>query len=68
MGSTPLRAGATEAALRGGALDAGAIAAAAAQAAQGTSPPADRNASAEYKQHLARVLTKQALSEAAGIA
>ena len=68
MGSTPLRASATEAALRGGALDAGAIEAAAAQAAEGTHPPADRNASAEYKQHLARVLTKQALSEAAGIA
>lgn len=68
MGSTPLRAGATEAALRGGALDAASIEAAAAQAAEGTHPPADRNASAEYKQHLARVLTKQALSEAAGIA
>jgi carbon-monoxide dehydrogenase medium subunit len=68
MGSTPLRAAATEAALRGGALDAASIEAASAQAAEGTEPPADRNASAEYKQHLARVLTKQALSEAAGIA
>jgi len=68
MGSTPLRASATEAALRGGALDAASIDAAAAQAADGTEPPADRNASSEYKQHLARVLTRQALSEAAGIA
>ncbi|WP_372789970.1 xanthine dehydrogenase family protein subunit M [Paraconexibacter sp.] len=67
MGSTPLRASATEAALRGGALDASSIAAAAEQAAEGTEPPADRNASADYKRHLARVLTKQALTEAAGL-
>jgi carbon-monoxide dehydrogenase medium subunit len=67
MGSTPLRAGAVEQALRGGALDAGAIAAAAANAAQGTDPPADLNASAEYKRHLARVLCERALRQAAGI-
>lgn len=67
MGSTPLRASATEQALRGGALDAAAIAAAAAHAAEGTDPPADRNASSDYKRHLARVLTEQALSEAAGV-
>lgn len=65
MGSTPLRASATESALRGGALDAASIAAAAEQAAEGTSPPADRNASADYKRHLARVLTRQALTDAA---
>ncbi len=67
MGSTPLRASATEAALRGGGLDAASIAAASEQAAEGTSPPADRNASADYKRHLARVLTKQALTDAAGL-
>jgi len=67
MGSTPLRASATEAALRGGALNAGSIAAAAELAAEGTDPPADRNASTDYKRHLARVLTRQALSEAAGV-
>lgn len=67
MGSTPLRASATEQALRGGALDAAAIAAAAEHAAEGTDPPADRNASSDYKRHLARVLTEQALSEAAGV-
>ncbi|MTD46650.1 xanthine dehydrogenase family protein subunit M [Conexibacter sp. W3-3-2] len=66
MGSTPLRATATEAALRGGPLDEASIAAAAEQAAEGTDPPADRNASADYKRHLARVLTRQALTEAAG--
>ena len=65
MGSTPLRATAAEQALRGGPLTAEAIAAAAAQAAEGTEPPADLNASAEYKRHLARVLCRRALEEAA---
>ena len=64
MGSTPLRATAAEEALRGGALDAGAIAAAAGQAAVGTDPPADLNASAEYKRHLATVLCRRALEQA----
>jgi carbon-monoxide dehydrogenase medium subunit len=64
MGSTPLRAGAVESALRGGGLDAAALQAAADQAAEGTDPPADLNASAEYKRHLARVLTKRALERA----
>jgi aerobic carbon-monoxide dehydrogenase medium subunit len=66
MGSTPLRATAAEEALRGQPLEAGAIAAAAEQAADGTSPPADLNASAEYKRHLARVLCRRALERAAG--
>jgi len=66
MGSTPLRATAAEEALRGQPLEAGAIAAAAEQAAEGTSPPADLNASADYKRHLARVLCRRALERAAG--
>jgi len=66
MGSTPLRASAAEEALRGRPLDAGAIAEAASHAAEGTSPPADRNASADYKRHLAQALTKRALTTAAG--
>jgi carbon-monoxide dehydrogenase medium subunit len=66
MSSVPLRATAAEAALRGRPLDAGSIAAAAEQAAEGTEPPADLNASADYKRHLARVLTKRALTDAAG--
>jgi aerobic carbon-monoxide dehydrogenase medium subunit len=66
MGSTPLRASAAEAALRGGGLDAQAIAAAAEQAAEGTDPPGDLNATPDYKRHLARVLTRRALQEAAG--
>jgi carbon-monoxide dehydrogenase medium subunit len=65
MGSTPLRATATEDALRGGGLDADAIARAAEQAAEGTDPPADLNASSDYKRNLARVLTGRALQEAA---
>jgi carbon-monoxide dehydrogenase medium subunit len=64
MGSTPLRATAAEQALRGGPLDAGAIARAADEAAEGTEPPADLNASAEYKRHLARVLCRRALEQA----
>jgi aerobic carbon-monoxide dehydrogenase medium subunit len=64
MASTPLRATAAESALRGGPLDANAIAAAAEQAAEGTDPPADLNASAEYKRHLARVLCRRVLEQA----
>jgi aerobic carbon-monoxide dehydrogenase medium subunit len=65
MGSTPLRASAAEQALRGGSLDADSIGRAADQAAEGTSPPADLNATPDYKRHLARVLTRRALEEAA---
>jgi len=64
MGSTPLRATAVEQALRGKPLDAQSIAAAAEQAAEGTDPPADLNASEDYKRHLARVLTRRALEDA----
>jgi aerobic carbon-monoxide dehydrogenase medium subunit len=68
MAGTPLRGTAVEAALRGGSLDASAIAAAAEQAADGTDPPEDLNASADYKRHLARVLCRRALEEAAAAA
>jgi carbon-monoxide dehydrogenase medium subunit len=64
MGSTPLRATAVEEALRGQPLTADTIAAAAEQAADQTEPPADLNASQDYKRHLARVLTKRALTAA----
>jgi carbon-monoxide dehydrogenase medium subunit len=64
MASTPLRATAAEQALRGQPLDAQRIGAAAAQAAEGTEPPADLNASAEYKRHLATVLCRRALEQA----
>jgi carbon-monoxide dehydrogenase medium subunit len=65
MGSTPLRASAVEEALRGQPLDAERIAAAAEQAAEGTSPPGDLNATPDYKRHLARVITRRALEAAA---
>jgi carbon-monoxide dehydrogenase medium subunit len=67
MGSVPLRATAVEDALRGQSLTADTIAKAAEQAAEGTDPPADLNASADYKRHLARVLTRRALTQAAGL-
>ncbi len=62
MDSKPVRAAAVEAALREGA----GAADAAALAADGVHPSSDLNASVEYRQHLARVLTKRALDEAAG--
>jgi aerobic carbon-monoxide dehydrogenase medium subunit len=68
MGSVPLRASAAEAALRGRPLDADSIAAAAEQAAEGTEPPGDLNATPDYKRHLARVLTRRALEEATAAA
>jgi aerobic carbon-monoxide dehydrogenase medium subunit len=64
MGSVPLRATAAEQALQGRGLDAQSIAAAAEQAAEGTDPPPDLNATAEYKRHLARVLCRRALEQA----
>jgi carbon-monoxide dehydrogenase medium subunit len=62
MGPTPLRASATEAALAEGAS----IADAAALADQGTDPTADVTATVEFRRHLARVLTRRALTTAAG--
>lgn len=62
MGSTPLRASATEAALAGGAS----IADAAALADEGTEPPTDLAGTAAYRRHLVRVLTRRALTSAAG--
>jgi carbon-monoxide dehydrogenase medium subunit len=64
MGATPIRAAAVEAALTGAALDA--IGAAAGRAAEGTSAPSDLNGKADYREHLARVLTRRAVTTAAG--
>jgi carbon-monoxide dehydrogenase medium subunit len=66
MGATPIRAAGVEQALVGQPATAEAITAAAEHAAEGTSPPADGNADAEYRQHLARVLTGRAVSAAIG--
>jgi len=65
MASTPLRATAAEELLRGRPLTAETIALAADQADNGTEPPEDLNASSDYKRHLARVLCRRALEEAA---
>jgi aerobic carbon-monoxide dehydrogenase medium subunit len=62
MGSTPLRARAVEQALAGASADS--AAAAAEHAADDTSPPTDTNATADFRRHLARVLTRRALEEA----
>jgi carbon-monoxide dehydrogenase medium subunit len=59
MAPTPMRARGVEEALAGGA-DA---ATAAARAAEDTSPVTDTMASAEYRQHLVRVLTRRALEQ-----
>lgn len=61
MGETPLRARSVEQAVASGA-DPGT---AAEQALDGTNPPNDALASAEYRRHLAKVLTRRALEEAA---
>jgi len=60
MGETPLRARAVEQALGAGSDPV----AAAEQALDGTSPPNDALASAEYRSHLAKVLTRRAIEEA----
>ncbi|MFE3447593.1 FAD binding domain-containing protein [Nonomuraea sp. NPDC059194] len=65
MGPTPLRASATEAALRGAELG-DAVARACSEAAEGTSPTADLHAQPDYRRHLAQVLTQRAIRAAAG--
>jgi aerobic carbon-monoxide dehydrogenase medium subunit len=67
MGPTPLRATAAEQALAGVAATAEAIAEAAGHAAEGTSPSSDLNAQADYREHLAQVLTRRAVTAAAGL-
>ena len=66
MGSTPLRARAVEAALVGQPATDEAVRAAAASAAEGTNPPSDLNGDADYRRHLATVLTRRAVLAAAG--
>jgi aerobic carbon-monoxide dehydrogenase medium subunit len=65
MGSTAVRARAVEAALVGQRASSEAIKSAAAQAADGTNPPSDTNGDADYRRHLARVLTGRAVVAAA---
>jgi carbon-monoxide dehydrogenase medium subunit len=60
MGATPLRASETEAAI----ANAASIADAALLASEGTEPPSDHAASAEYRTRLVQVLARRALEEA----
>src|SRR5689334_18601553 len=65
MGSTPLRARATEAALAGAGTSEDDVRSAADQAAEGTDPPSDLNGDSDYRRHLATVLTRRAVAQAA---
>ncbi len=67
MGPTPLRATAVERALIGADASADTIRAAAAHAADGSAPPSDANGDADYRRHLAGVLTRRAVTAAAGV-
>jgi len=66
MGATPLRARSVEDALVGQPATDEAVRAAAASAAEGTNPPSDLNGDADYRRHLATVLTRRAVLAAAG--
>jgi carbon-monoxide dehydrogenase medium subunit len=66
MGSTPLRATSVEQALIGQPATEDAVRRAAEAAAEGTSPPTDLNGDADYRRHLATVLTRRAVLAAAG--
>ena len=67
MGSVPVRARAAEAAVAGADASPGALRAAADRADEGTRPPADLHGAADYRRHLARVLTARALAVASGV-
>jgi carbon-monoxide dehydrogenase medium subunit len=64
MGPTPVRAVSVENALTGDTASASAFRAASAGAAEGTNPSSDLHGSAEYRLHLAQVLTARALTAA----
>lgn len=66
MGSTPLRARSVEAALVGRPATEEAVRGACAAVAEGTNPPSDLNGDADYRRHLATVLTRRAVLAAAG--
>jgi carbon-monoxide dehydrogenase medium subunit len=68
MGPTPVRARAVEGALTGVPASRSAIRSAAMLAGEGTRPTSDVSASAEYRLHLAQVLTARAVAAAAAAA
>jgi carbon-monoxide dehydrogenase medium subunit len=67
MAATPVRATGVEQALVGQPANADTIRAAAEHAAEGTNAMSDGNADADYREHLARVLTGRAVAAAAGV-
>jgi carbon-monoxide dehydrogenase medium subunit len=66
MGTTPIRATGVEQALVGQPATADAVRAAAERATEGTAAPSDADAAADYREHLAKVLTGRAVLAAAG--
>jgi carbon-monoxide dehydrogenase medium subunit len=66
MGDRPLRATSVEQALVGRPATDDAVREAVASVAEGTSPPSDLNGDADYRRHLATVLTRRAVLAAAG--
>jgi carbon-monoxide dehydrogenase medium subunit len=66
MGDRPLRATSVEQALAGRPATEDAVRAAAASAAEGTSPPSDLNGDADYRRSIAPVLTRRAVLAALG--
>lgn len=66
MGTTPIRATGVEQALIGQPATADAVRVAAERVTEGTAAPSDADAAADYREHLARVLTGRAVLAAAG--
>jgi carbon-monoxide dehydrogenase medium subunit len=66
MAATPVRASGVEEALAGVTVGGGGIGTAADRAGEGTNPTSDITASAEYRSHLVKVLTRRAVTTAAG--
>lgn len=64
VGPRPQRAALVEQSLSGLACERQALAASAEHASEGLEPPDDAQASAPYRRHLARVLTRRALEQA----
>jgi aerobic carbon-monoxide dehydrogenase medium subunit len=67
MGPVPVRARAVEQALAGAPCTAASVASAAEHATEGASPTSDLSAQADYREHLARVLTARAVRTDGGI-
>ena len=66
MGQTPLRAPAVEQALVGRSASDATLQEVCAQVGEGTDPPSDLNGAADYRKHVAGVLTRRAVLTAAG--